>query len=151
MCETAQSIWRGKGRRRNRLPAEQGAMWDSIPGPWVVTWAEGRRFTDWATQAPMYVYYFETRAFKRFLFIYLGDSDTERERTSGGQREMERESEKLTPTEQSLNLGLPLRTWAQGRCWTYWATQIPPKHCIYFIFIGFFPVIDTQFPCFPSK
>ena len=43
----------GRERGRNRIPAEQEAQ----PGTWsqasgIMTWAKGRRLSDWATQAP---------------------------------------------------------------------------------------------------
>ena len=46
---------RGRGRERGRSRPSCWAgspMWDLIPGPWVMTWAEDRRLTDWATQVP---------------------------------------------------------------------------------------------------
>ena len=44
-------VKRGRGRRR--LSAEQGA-WQEAPSqdPGVMTWAEGRGVSDWATWAP---------------------------------------------------------------------------------------------------
>ena len=49
--EERKSAWerigRGRVRGRSRLLTEQGA----IPGPWIMTWADGRHLTDWATQA----------------------------------------------------------------------------------------------------
>ena len=49
------------GRGRSRLPTEQGA-WHGTRSqdPEIMTWAEGRRFSDWATQA--------LRLFFLFLF-----------------------------------------------------------------------------------
>ena len=44
---------KGRGRERSRLPPEQGA-WSGAPSqdPGIMTWAEGRHLTDWATQEP---------------------------------------------------------------------------------------------------
>jgi len=42
-----------RGRRRSRLPAEQGARCGArSQHPGIMTWAEGRHLTIWATQAP---------------------------------------------------------------------------------------------------
>ena len=30
--------------------------WGLIPGPWITTWAEGRRFTDWTTLVPSFLF-----------------------------------------------------------------------------------------------
>ena len=52
-----------RGRGRRRLPTEQGASfgaWSQDPG--ISTWAEGRRLTDWATQAPLLIL-FATKVF----------------------------------------------------------------------------------------
>ena len=38
------------------LTREPNAGW--IPGPWVMTWAEGRCLTDWATQTPLHYSFF---------------------------------------------------------------------------------------------
>lgn len=52
--EPEREAWaRRRGRGRSRLPTEEGApcrtrSWD----PGIMTWAEGRRLTDWATQVP---------------------------------------------------------------------------------------------------
>ena len=49
------SMRKERGRRRSRLPAEQGAQygaWAQDPG--IMTWVEGKCLTDWATQVPFY-------------------------------------------------------------------------------------------------
>ena len=45
---------RGSSRQREmQTPTWAGSpMWDSIPRPGIVTWAEGRGLTNWATQVP---------------------------------------------------------------------------------------------------
>ena len=44
----------GRGRGRNRLPMDQGALHrsSSSQDPEIMTWAKGRHLTDWATQVP---------------------------------------------------------------------------------------------------
>ena len=43
----------GRGRGRSRLPTEQGAWCGAqSQGPGIMTWAERRRLTNWATQTP---------------------------------------------------------------------------------------------------
>ena len=48
--------WRGRSQveRRRRLPTNQGACcWAGSQDSRIMTWAEGRYLTDWATQAPL--------------------------------------------------------------------------------------------------
>ena len=55
----------GRGRGRSRLPTEQGAWreaWSWDPG--IMTQAEGRCPTDWATQAPCLLFFL-------MMFLYL--------------------------------------------------------------------------------
>ena len=48
--------WRGRGRGRSRLFTEQGAHCRTpSQDSKVMTWAEGRRSTDWDTQVPLYL------------------------------------------------------------------------------------------------
>ena len=54
-----ESISRGRGRGRSRLPAEQRALCQGLY-PRIMTWAQGRCLTDWATQAPI-------KSFKSFV------------------------------------------------------------------------------------
>ena len=45
--------WQAKRESESRLPAEQGAQCGSLfQDPGIMTWAEGRRLTNWATQVP---------------------------------------------------------------------------------------------------
>ena len=44
----------GRGRGASRLPSEQGARCGApSQDPEIMTWAQGRRLTNWATQAPL--------------------------------------------------------------------------------------------------
>ena len=59
---------RGRGRGIRWFPTEQGA-WGMAPSqhPGIVTWAEGRPLTDWATQVPLqciYIYMLHEISFK---------------------------------------------------------------------------------------
>ena len=52
----SKTAWMGRGWREGRssLPTEQGAQcWAQSQDPRIMTWAEGRRLTDWATQVPL--------------------------------------------------------------------------------------------------
>ena len=52
------SLGEGKERGRIRLPTDQGApcgAWSQDPE--IMTWAEGRHFTDWATQETPFFFF----------------------------------------------------------------------------------------------
>ena len=56
--ERTQEVGRVTGRRRSRLPAEQGALHRSLSqDPGITAWAEGRCLTDWATQHPFFFFF----------------------------------------------------------------------------------------------
>ena len=61
----------GRGRRRNRLPTEQGT-WSRAPSqdPRIVTWTEGRCLTDWATQGSRYAFWLPSAsAVPKILYV----------------------------------------------------------------------------------
>ena len=63
----------GRGRGRNRLPMEHGAQfgaWSHDPG--IMTWAEGRHLTNWATQVPPHSFIL----FSHYLQVMPQDSHT---------------------------------------------------------------------------
>ena len=70
-------IWAvGRGKRRSRLPTEQGAWYGAqFQDPEIMTWAEDRFLTDWATLAPQMLEKFkETYNFEisqEFSFLIL--------------------------------------------------------------------------------
>ena len=57
---------RGRGRGRSRLPAEHRVTHETqSQDPGIMTWAEGKRLTDWATQAP-----YSSNNFKVLFFAF---------------------------------------------------------------------------------
>ena len=91
----------------------------------IMTWAEVRRSTDWATQASLKIF---------FLFILRG---REREHKLGRNRERGREKEShagSTVSAQSLTWGSnpwTVTSWPGPKsrvgCFTDWATQVPQR------------------------
>ena len=63
-----ESTHRSRGWGRSRLLIEQRA-WCGAPSqnPGIMTWAEGRRLTDWTTQAPLYLFF----SIEIFLWIFI--------------------------------------------------------------------------------
>ena len=56
------STGRQSGRGRSRLPAEQGARCGTrSQDAGIMTWAEGSRLTNWATQESLYSWYYYLR------------------------------------------------------------------------------------------
>ena len=48
---------RGKGKGKNRLPAEQGAWCKALSqDPRIMIWAKGRHLNDWAPQVPLFYF-----------------------------------------------------------------------------------------------
>ena len=105
-----------KGRGRNRLLAHQGAqigVWSQDPG--ILTWAQGRHFTYWATQVPQKFPFL-------FFFKIIYSWETQRYR----QRYRQRESRLLAGT--LMQDSIP-RLWdhvqSQRQMLNRWATQAP--------------------------
>ena len=65
---TSRGSGRGRGRAGSSLPTEQGA-WCGAPSqdPGIMTWAKGRRLTDWATQAPQYIFCLFVEVLTKFI------------------------------------------------------------------------------------
>jgi len=70
--ERAQAQARGgRGRGRIRLPTEQGAQCGTrSQDPEIMTWAEGRRLANWATQVPHYCWVLRKEG-KVLFFMHL--------------------------------------------------------------------------------
>ena len=126
----------GEGQREKETQSEAGSrLWAVSTEPdaglelmnrEIMTWAEVRCSTNWATQVPLL-----SSFFFHVFYLFLG----QRESMNGGgaEREGDTESEAgsrlwTVSTEPDAGLELMNReimTWAEVRCLTDWATQVP--------------------------
>ena len=101
-------VGREAGSLQGAWCGTQSQVWESHPEPK----ADAQPLNRWVTQVS-----------QRFLFIYL------REKTNRGKGREKRTSG--LPTEQegqyeAESQDPKIMTWAEGRCLTDWATQVPP-------------------------
>ena len=114
--------------------------------PWTMrSWPEPKLdTTNWATQAPLFIYFFN-------VYLFLRETETEHKRVRGGERGRHRirsRLQALSCQHRAQRRGGPtnheIMTWAKIRHLTNWATQ---ALLAWFSYLGFYFFLTFTYQC----